>query len=363
MSADDLWLSNDLVQELSNQGCAVNVIAFGEENIARRRANIFENVIKIDLQFKVLKYLILWPKLFYLMLSQVLKNDEFDQVIVFAPVSVMWPAVFLVRFLKSTKKTVVMFDIYPVHQVKIGALPSFVEWPLKFIEKNLLASFTEITAMGERNQKYIEKYYSTSKLRCTVKILNLWGRGVLASNKDKRYDKVIRIVFGGQIIKGREVDSLIDFLGKLRERGLSLTLDIYSRGTDYEALRSIYSGRDWVSFRKQLPRDEYFKQLSSYHVGAIVTDKKSDLPTFPSKIIDYVESGLGVYCMVEKESELYTLVDDYSIIHINPFCFSNNEIERSLAFFKGLDGGNIKEQISELRQFFSVQSSVSRLIG
>ena len=361
--ADDTWLSNDLVEELARQDCSVTVVAFGDRDLTRRRANIAENMIKIDPRYRILKYLLLWPKLFRMVLQHVLARNVFDQIMVFAPVSVMWPAVFLVRFLKSPKKTVVMFDIYPVAQVKIGALPACLERPLKFVEKHLLAGFSEITAMGGRNKSYIEQYYATSGFNCRVKTLNLWGRGELAPKGQKNDDGAIRVVFGGQIIKGREVDSLIDLFGKLRDMGLVLELDIYSKGPDFAQMKERFAPLCWLSFQDQLPRNQYISRLASYDVGAIVTDRNADLPTFPSKIIDYVEAGLKSYCLVEEQSELYSLLGSYSAIHINPFSLSAAEITRSFEFFSACREENVESQIQEMRELFSVKSAAARLLA
>lgn len=362
---DSPYLTNDLAQQLTKQGCDVTVVAYSDENTSRRKYDISENLIKISFKIKILKYLLVWPRLFWVISRIFWRHHGFDQIIMFAPLSVMWPAAFLLKYFKSDKKTAIIFDIFPIHQIKIGALPSAINGLLKFLEKRLLANFSEITAMGERNKAYIENYYSTVDLVCAVKVVNLWGRGAFdaKSSRVESVSDVVRVVFGGQIIKGRQVESLIDFFDKLRARGLLLTLDIYSKGAGFDDLKRSYSSYSWIDFKDQLPRDQYFAELSRYHVGAIVTDQNSDLPTFPSKIIDYVEAGLKVYCLVEMESELHSVVGGYPSVYLNPFCFSDAEVEQSLDFFMGAINTGLDSGGSDLRNIFSVRTAASRLLG
>ncbi len=355
------YLTNDLAEELALQAIELNVVAYGEEQVQRTHKKINERVIKISSKIKIVKYFLIWPRLFFSCWKLLRQEKKVDQIVMFGPLTVMWPAAFLIKYFKAAKKTAIIFDIFPIHQVKIGSLPSFTAPFLKFFERALLANFTEITAMGENNKRYIERYYETEKLTIPVKIMPLWGRGEQSLQTDPKSYEEIRIIFGGQVIKGREIEVLIHFLEELRARGLALSLDLYSKGADFEALKLQYASKKWLHFKNQLPRNDYFKQLSGYHVGAIVTDRQSDLPTFPSKIIDYLEAGLQVYCLVEKESDLHSLGDN-SVVYINSFCFSAEEIERSLYFFKNLSHSEATKKIADLRQFFSVEAAALRLV-
>jgi hypothetical protein len=247
--------------------------------------------------------------------------------------------------------------------VKIGSLASTIELPLKFLEKYLLAKFTEITAMGKNNKQIIEEYYSTEKLGVEVKLLNLWGRGNYPNRWGKKADNVVRVVFGGQIIKGRKLEVLIEFFGKLKERGILLNLDIYSKGSDFDQMKETYEDFEWLKFKELLPRKEYFSLLLMYDFGVIVTDNKSNLPTFPSKIIDYIEAGLKVYCLVEKESELFTILGNNKSIYLNNFNFSEEEINNSSKFFTESRNDEIESDINKVKDIFSVKTAVARLMA
>lgn len=354
------YLTNDLVNQFCQQEYEVTVVAYGERNFTHSNSNKTEYVIQINSTLKIVKYFFIWPKLGSILLHLIKTKTKYDHVFMIGPLTVMWPAAFLVKFIKARKKTAMIFDIFPIHQIKIGSLPKCLNSILKFLERRLLNNFTEITAMGENNKKYIESYYSTEKMGKKVKIVTLWGRGK-ALKKINREDDDIRVIFGGQIIKGRELNTLINFFEELRSRGLPLLMDVYSQGPGFEELKLNFSARKWINFENQIPRDEYFERLSHYDVGTVVTDKHSDLPTFPSKIIDYIEANLGVYCLVEKESDLHSLTK-YSEVYINSFSFTEDEIIRSLNFLSNIKKVRSVTSLFELKELFSLHTAALRLM-
>jgi hypothetical protein len=358
-SADEKnpYLTNDLVQELCRQGCYVTVVAYGDENIMQQNATSQKYVIKITSSLKIIKYFLTWPKLIHLLFKIRKKEPFLDQVVMFAPMAVMWPAAFLVKYFRATKKTAIIFDLFPIHQVNINALPKFMAKPLRAFERNLLCRFTEITAMGENNKKTIESYYTANK---PVKIMPLWGRGLDQSKKLNNHD-CIKIIFGGQLIKGREINALISLFEQLRHKGLPIIFDIYSKDAYFEELKQTYASQQWIQFKDQIPREDYFKRLAEYDVGAIVTDRSSNLPTFPSKIIDYIEANLQVYCLVEKESDLNMLAT-YKGIYLNHFSFSEDELNQSIDFLKDAKNTDKISQYKELKELFSIKNAVKRLM-
>jgi len=358
------YLTNDIVNQMAKKGFSVVVVGYGERAGVYKKENISEYIINVTSKLKILKYVLIWPRLIYLMLKVLRTEKSFDQVVMVAPLSVMWPAAALIRFCRIKKKTAIIFDIFPIHQMQIKALPKWIGPLAKWLECVLLSAFNDVTAMGINNKKYIENYYSSALKRSKVRVLPLWS-GKKASQKNANFNSdKIRFVFGGQIIKGREIGSMISYLSNLRNRGLGLTLDIYSKGSGYKLIQQEYGALNWISFNSQIPRDEYIETLSRYQVGLIVTDGSVTLPTFPSKVIDYVTAGLATYSLVEKESDLSFLAEDSCLIYLNNFDYSEAEIEKSIAFFKGLKSisdDNLTAEIHRLRNFFSVDQAVLRL--
>lgn len=364
-TSDSPYLTNDLALELVRLGHHVTIIAYGDATIKRTSDYLSEHVIDISSNVKYLKYFLIWPRLFLLALEVYKKNKDFDQIIMFAPLSTMLPAAFFIRHIHAAKKTAIIFDIFPIAQMKIGALPAWLANTLLLIERYLLSGFSEITAMGKNNKKYIEEYYQTEKMNCPVKVVNLWGRNIShARVRNIQHTDALRIIFGGQIIKGRELEALILFFSTLRKKGMQITFDIYSQGVDFEILKEFYAKEKWLKFKEQLPRERYIAELANYNIGAIVTDKRSDLPTFPSKIIDYVSAGLRVYALVEEESDFNTELSNFtSVVYTNAFDYSDEEIDKSISFLNAAETNAHNLEIEKIRKIFSVTTATTRLLA
>ena len=105
--------------------------------------------------------------------------------------------------------------------------------------------------------------------------------------------------------------------------------------------------------------------LSGYDVGIVVTDRRVTLPTFPSKILDYIQAGLASYCLVENETDLSGIAQNSNLIHLNYFDFTDQELKRSIHFIqnlKMLDPGVVYAEIENLKEYFSVKNAVNRVL-
>ncbi len=358
-SENDLYLTNDLARAYANRNFNVTVVAFGDDNITRSQTNLEEHIIKIKSKVKFFKYFFIWPRLVACLLSVLKRNERFDHVVMAAPLCVMWPAAMAVRFIRALKKTVIIFDVFPISHVQTGAIPRALNKPAFFLERFLMHAFNNIAVLGERNKAYINNYYFDGKKSESFTILGLWGNDK-QSLPPKECSVPLKMVFGGQLIKGRAIETLIDFLEKLN-RQVAFTLDIFSQGDYFEELKEKYT-YEWLSFKPRLDRDSYLKTIASYDVGLVVTDPNADLPTLPSKTIDYMSCGLRVFCLVEQQSELYSYFTGSSIIHLNSFIFNEEELSKAINFFQDIkisDETLLRFKLAN--ELFSLGSAVSRL--
>ena len=117
------YLTNDLVNEVSRHVNKVAVVGLGDCTCNKKRGNITENILNIPDSPKYIKYFYIWPKLTYLLIKTSIKEGAFDQVVMFAPLTVIWPAALIIRLLKIKKKTAIVFDLFPIHQIQIGSIP------------------------------------------------------------------------------------------------------------------------------------------------------------------------------------------------------------------------------------------------
>ena len=354
------YLTNDLVNKLAEKNYDVTLLSYSDKSVIRNRGKIEEILINIPSSIKILKYFFIWPSLFINMLSIVIKKEKYDQVIVTTTLSVKWPCIVLLPLIKSPKKTFIIFDIYPIHQIKIKSLPRFLTKTLWFFEVLLIKNFNSILTMGKNNQQYVRDYYKLTASKPSIDSLNLWGNCAI-NIKAKKVDPTnISFVFGGQIIRGRRLDKAIFFLDLIRQSGINITLDIYSEELTFESLQKLVANNSWIHFHKSIPRKEYLRTISKYDVGLIVTDEKADLPTFPSKIIDYAAAGIAAFCIVEKESELYNIAGNTNRIYLNSFDFSKDEIIRAKTFFLELNN-RLASEAESFNNLFSLDLAINKI--
>lgn len=334
------YLTNDLACELASNNCKVLAVGYGDHTLNRVSPDglLEEVIIKINKTPKYIKYIVAWPHMFFALKRIVRDNDDITRVICFAPLSVLWPAVMAIRSIRCMFKTCIIFDIYPEHQIQIGSLPRILSPMLRAVEVLLLRYFGEITGMSSANVDAIQRIYGKAVLKKRFKILPPWGVEKITHKNDlfcpiNSESHQIKIVFGGQICRGRDFDKAIYFLNLLRARGLKIKLTVFTDKMSAISLSTyIEEPYPWIEICDHLPRNEYLNALTEFDFGLIVTDPKVSLPTFPSKIVDYVAARLRCLCLIESASDFDVALPLPNIIHVNKFAFDETALKAAHVF-------------------------------
>ncbi|EDZ90857.1 hypothetical protein [Francisella tularensis] len=266
-----------------------------------------QNLKIIGLKVGKLKYLkYFFPSLFnfFVLLYSVFLRKKYISVFALAPLSINPLSSFLLKFINSRRKIVIIWDIFPIAQVKIGSITKKLHMLFYLVEKFLIKFSTNyIYCMGKNNKRYIKFYYS---IECFEFIIHpIWMDKKLITvfdhNMNKK-DKRLKFVFGGQIIQGRDFNNLIKHFTFLRQQNYNIELYLYTKNN--KCAENIKANNDWIHIKQFCKtREEYIKELSFYDFGIVVTDKKVGLPTMPSKFIDYLSAGIKTYFWVERQCE------------------------------------------------------------
>jgi hypothetical protein len=367
LSKNDPYLTNDLVNELSKKQKIV-VLAIGDitcnQKLNKNRSMntiVTEYISSFYINVRYLKYFFLWLqitfKLFYIRII----HSDIDSIITFAPLFPIAPVIFFINIFKA-KKHCIIFDIFPIHQSQIGAIPTSCANILKRVEKFLLTRFDTISGMSPANINFIISYYNLKKQ--TIFVLPLWGSYKMNKELSEKsnYSEIIRLVFGGQITYGREFDKMVNFLQIMREMKLQVEVDVFSSIEVTEQYsRKFARFNNWLKFFNRINRDEFRQKLSNYDVGLVVTCENVSVPTFPSKIIDYLSAGVKVLGLLERSSDVSAVINKIDAIHINNFDFSENSLKQMKEFLI-----NSKEKLSEkfiedFRYTYNVKQSADLL--
>jgi glycosyltransferase involved in cell wall biosynthesis len=119
------------------------------------------------------------------------------------------------------------------------------------------------------------------------------------------------VVFGGQLVVGRGLDTLLHAAKRLQDEMLKVDLLIVGDGPARADLIALAErvGLVNASFVRTLPREEYRRLLQTAHVGVAITVAGATPPTFPSKITEYCASGVPVVVCVEAASDAGTIIE------------------------------------------------------
>jgi glycosyltransferase involved in cell wall biosynthesis len=257
-----------------------------------------------------------------LQMRPALRGRHFDLLIAFSPISAVAAQVLWLTRRFRTRNYLVMWDFFPYHHRSIGLIPD--GWPFAIarrLEQSLIRRFDVIGCMSPRNVAYLQDHY---KLRPNqrAEILPIWGQidaPPTMSHDHARtafglpHDKTI-VVHGGQITEGRGIDDILAAAAIARREHPRLTFLLIGEGRLTAAVnKHIAEGGDNVIYRPRVPRQDYLSLVAACDVGIVCTVRNVDVPTFPSKIIDYLRVGLPVVASVENSTDYGQFIEENGI--------------------------------------------------
>lgn len=204
----------------------------------------------------------------------------------------------------------ILWDFFPVHHTEIGRIRSqWYSWPLKRLERWCMERSDIIAVMSPRNAEFLRQYHPGLMSRTVV--LPPWSTSPTLSSPLEKFPD-FTAVFGGQLVAGRGVQTLLEAARLLQARDVPCKVLIVGEGPDRNRLHfhAQKTGLEHVQFLDLLPREEYHQLLCKAHVGVAVTVSGVSVPTFPSKIVDYLGLALPVVTCLEEATDAGQMVAD-----------------------------------------------------
>lgn len=318
IGSTDPWLLDDLTDELANAGHQVLVIAGSARDPGPRGTTNPDPricVVNVGVE-KAPRHKL--SRLFAMIIialrmrravRKIGRHTEIDCV-VYPTISLLYGrAAELLP--KSVVRLHVMWDFFPTHHAQIGSLPRVpgLETLLKLMERWSVGRPDGVLVMSKAGEQFFRKYHAGVATRFAV--VPPWSRdstrrAALAA------DGPMRIVFGGQLVRGRGIEVLLDATAELERAGLNVELVIAGSGPEAESLQKHASskGVTGASFVGNLTRDRYAELLATSHLGVAITQADVTSPSFPSKIGDYARVGLPVLIATERTSDVGDMIKD-----------------------------------------------------
>lgn len=257
------------------------------------------------------------------------RSNPHDLLISFSP-SIVFSIVLL--WLKTRIKTrvLVQWDFFPFHQAQIGLVP--FRWMTSLaamIETTLLNSFSTISCMSPKNVAYLHEHYAIDR-GIRTGVLPIWSkvrpkpqvdRGAVRTEFGIPHDSFIA-VFGGQITAGRGIEDIVEMAALAHQRSSRVCFVVVGSGPKAEWLAT--RCKDIPEHLMLLPavaREKYLTLVAACDAGLVVTVPDVDVPSFPSKTLDYCCAGIPVAAAVEDSTDFGEII---AAAGFGKFCEAGN---------------------------------------
>lgn len=254
-------------------------------------------------------------------MRKILAGQHFDVLVAFCPVTTVAAQVLWAMRRFRPHSYLVQWDFFPFHQRSIGMMPNnFAFEAARMLEEFLMRRFDTIGCMSPMNVDYLRSHY---RLRAsqTVEILPIWGettppravaRALIRREHGLPEDRKI-IVFGGQITQGRGVDDVLSMAQLAATDRPDLTFLIIGEGRLVNLVEDHAAKLHNVIYRPRIARDQYLQLVSACDVGLVCTVRDVDVPTFPSKLIDYLRANVPVVASIEESTDFGKFIEERGV--------------------------------------------------
>jgi glycosyltransferase involved in cell wall biosynthesis len=240
-----------------------------------------------------------------------LSGQTYDLAIGFAMASISLPQILMAKRI-SRLSYMILWDFFPYHHRSIGLMPNPIIFKLAYwLENWSIRHFDIIGCMTDANLVYLKSRYQLRRGQ-RHEVLPIWGRidrpaaaerDVMRAKFDLPIDKKL-VVFGGTLTEGRGIDDILAAADVSQRLHPDLAYLIIGDGrlADTVSERVQRSGSN-IFYRRRVPRESYLELLTACNAGLVCTVRNVDVPTFPSKTIDYLRAGIPIVASVEASTD------------------------------------------------------------
>lgn len=287
----------------------------------------------------------------------------------------------VVRYIKrrdGARSYLMLKDIFPQNAADLGMLPT--KGPMGLLyryfchrERQLYAVSDRIGCMSRANADYLLAH-QPQLARHTVGICPNAAE-VRLCHADEAQRQSIRaryglptavpiVIYGGNLGKPQGIDFLIACLDRLRERQ-DVHFVIAGDGTERHRLAAALqkNAQDNVTLLPQLPQTQYESLAGACDIGLILLDHRFTIPNYPSRLLSYLQAGLGVLACTDTVSDVGQTVESGGF---GAWCQSNDTAAFEAALFRLLaaDRDELRQRAQAcLRECFSVDRACRAVLG
>ncbi|WP_460158349.1 glycosyltransferase family 4 protein [Pseudomonas sp. S3_E11] len=325
LSENDPWLTNELADSFQELGHEVTVLCLdwsASPNSNRVDLKLENGVEVISLPPVLVRSpLTLVSKALKWGLSSfsayrisrgIVKQKNIDIVVSFSPSVTMALPIMALASRKNLTSLLIQWDFFPHHHRQIGLISSGISFFIaRKMEEMLIRKFDVVSCMSPANEVYLRTHYPIRDEQ-KVCITPVWGKDAPLEESNriasrKKYalppDRPL-VVFGGQLVHGRGLEDLINTAKLAQQGGSSVTFVVIGSGVlDSLVKACIAEGCENLIWISRIPRDEYLGLIKACDLALVCTVRDVDVPSFPSKTIDYLRASLPIVASVEASTD------------------------------------------------------------
>lgn len=259
-----------------------------------------------------------------LLASSVENIRNSDVLLVHSALSLSLPDILIAKVMRK-KVIAFVWDIYPASTIEAGNLNNpaarviygLTEWfGLRAADRILVPSSDYLP--------YLSRFGYKSAVH------PLWASAGLQETRIGRSTETneLRLVFAGQINAIRGIEGALTSLCEALPNRV-ITLDVFSKdGLPDEVVSATDKFRNLrVSHRGFVPQDKLAEELGSFDFGLVALSPEFTLPSFPSKIMAYISTGLPVLYWGPSRKGLIEALDAFNIgVHLEENSFSADSL-------------------------------------
>lgn len=275
----------------------------------------------------------------YMYARKYVSAEKYDVLIMTTPLTIFS------MFLLATKRQIrgnriaLCWDVFPIHDLKIGSLPKVLMPAIKKWEERIYNSCAKIFVLSDDYTQFLQKNFKISE-KVEIASSGLWGGALpLCADPDgtslpQGGNKVI--VFGGQFVSGRGLDNFLTLCRVAAKVDNEIKILVLSSGDMLSGFIEI-TRRENINnliHMNPLPRAAYVKVISQCMAGFISLEADTGCPSFPSKIVDYTRAGLPILVVDNSNPAFKDFIESRDIgRYIN--CGDTQGLENAVSFLVG----------------------------
>lgn len=314
--AGNEWLTNELAEYAAAQEHAVSVVVLSwdyddgqTENYTANDVDVFRVRLPAFFYYKNVFCAFLKILLFSFYArfktSHVLRQA--DVLIASTPCVATW-AFFTGRPLKAGAKSfLILWDFFPFYMNGLWGWKKVTFPFFLWVENYLYKKFDYIGCMTKGNKAFLlDKYRGVDSHR--IVDLPLWTKQVPKPELSKQQarsmlgidEKAFVVIYGGAMSVVQGLDCIVELADRCREDCDILFLMV-GRGSERSRLQEKAAdlGLANIRFVEFVPRNEYEAYVCASDLGLISLAASHQVPSFPSKSIDYLKVGLPILASLD----------------------------------------------------------------